>query len=111
MPHPYATDSNERRNITVFLVLLSTAIAVVISRILEAGSIVLPTWVDGLSILSIFGLTYWLFKKYVWKSEWLHKLGVVRTPVLAGTWTGFVVSSHDEHTENRDVAAKINQDW
>ncbi len=111
MPHPYATDSNERKNVTVFLVLLATAGAIIISRLLTAFSISIPNWAEGPSILFVFGIFYAAFKRLIWKAKLLHKLGVVRTPVLSGRWTGFVVSSHDGHKERREVTADITQDW
>lgn len=111
MPHPYATDSNERKNVTVFLVLLATAGAIIISRLLTAFSISIPNWAEGPSILFVFGILYAVFKRFIWKAKLLHKLGVVRTPVLSGRWTGFVMSSHDGHKERREVTADITQDW
>lgn len=111
MPHPYATDSSERKNITVFLVLVSTAGAVIISHLLTAFSITIPNWAEGPSILFVFGLLYAAFKRVIWKATLLHKLGVVKTPVLNGRWTGFVASSHDGHKERREVTADISQNW
>ncbi len=111
MPHPYATDSNERRNITVFLVLLSIVVAVAVSRLLIAWSISIPDWAENPSILLVFGLFYALFKNYLWKAGLFQKLGIVKIPVLAGKWDGYVISSHDGHQERRDVTASIVQDW
>jgi hypothetical protein len=111
MPHPYATDSDERKNVIVFLVLLSTGTAVLVSYVLNIYSISIPNWAEGPSILFVFGILYTIFKRRIWRAKLLHNFGVVKTPVLAGRWTGFVISSHDGHKERRDVTAQINQDW
>jgi hypothetical protein len=50
MPHPYATGSTERKNITVFVVLVSTAGGVIISHLLNAFSITIPNWAEGPSM-------------------------------------------------------------
>ncbi len=111
MPHPYATDSDERKNAIVVLVLLSTGIAVLLSYVLNTYSISIPNWAEGPSILFVFGILYTTFKRRIWRAQLLHRFGLIKTPILSGTWIGFVVSSHDGHKERREVTAQISQDW
>src|SRR5258708_26271243 len=81
------------------------------SNMVVVQGILVRMWAEGPSILFVFGLLYAAFKRVIWKATLLHKLGVVKTPVLNGRWTGFVVSSHDGHKERREVTAHITQNW
>jgi hypothetical protein len=111
MPHPYVTDSDERKIVTFCLAVVALGVAIAASSLLKRLSIELPTWVDGPSSFSLFGLFYAAFKKWLWARPFLHKVGLVKVPRIDGTWSGYIVTSFDGGNSKHDVDVQIRQDW
>jgi predicted pore-forming effector associated with SMODS systems len=111
MPHPYITDSDERKLVTFLLAIIATGVAVLASLLLKVIRLEVPTWVDGPSIFSLFGLFYAAFKKWLWRSTALHKIGLVKVPSLEGRWRGHILTSFDSRNGKRDIDVVISQDW
>jgi len=105
--HSYATDSNERKFIPLYIAVASVLAALVLNRVL----IHLPWWIDAPSIIGFYGLFYAIFNKYLWRWRILQAIGVVKIPDLSGTWNGHVASSFDKHATRYDATFKIFQNW
>jgi len=58
-----------------------------------------------------YGALYALFDRHLWRSRLMRKLGLVRTPNLAGRWRGYLTSSFDNHARRHDVIVQIFQSW
>ncbi|MCY4023146.1 MAG: hypothetical protein OXF32_06840 [Anaerolineaceae bacterium] len=119
--HPYGTNEN-RRNIQWVLAVLSILIGepIAIPFRTEVLSIVdtlgVPQFifwpVTGiLSPLSLFGIFYIAFDRYVWKCKLIRRLGIVKTPDLQGKWRGHLKSSYDEFKTEYSIELNISQTW
>jgi hypothetical protein len=109
--HPYGTDSSERRNIPFVLALVGIGAAWGLDLLLGWAKLTIPWWVDAPSALGFYGICYEVFDKWVWRLPILHRLGIVKVPILCGTWRGHVVSSFDRHAAKQEVEARISQSW
>jgi len=109
--HAYATDSGERRYIPGFLGLLSIGAALLLAEALSVLSIAVPWWFDAPSVMGFYALFYNLFEKRMWKTQLLHRVGIVSLPDLNGTWTGHLTSSHDAHGMQHPVTVEVSQRW
>jgi hypothetical protein len=47
--------------------------------------------------MALYGVYYWLFKKFFWKWKWLRTVGLIETPILEGTWEGELQTNHPGH--------------
>src|SRR4051812_34386058 len=111
MPHPYVTDSDERKIVIFCLAVVAIAVAIGASWLLKQLHVELPSWVDGPSSFTLFGIFYAAFKKRIWKVTLLHRVGLVRVPRIEGTWTGYIVSSFDNRNNKNEIQLSIRQDW
>jgi hypothetical protein len=109
MAHPYATDSDERKMIPLFIAALAIISAMALSRLLE--SIHWPGWIDAPATAGFYGLYYEAFRRWIWRMPILQRLGIVKVPVLNGSWQGHVVTSFDELEGRHPVTVHIVQDW
>ncbi len=109
--HGYSTDSEERRVVPLFLAVLAIALAWMSSKFLSAVHLSVPWWVDAPSSMFFYGALYALFDRHLWRSRLMRKLGLVRTPNLAGRWRGYLTSSFDNHARRHDVIVQIFQSW
>jgi SMODS-associating 2TM, beta-strand rich effector domain len=108
--HPYASDSEERRNVIVGLLVAAGLVAFLIHILLGLVGDV-PWWIDVPSVLGAYGLLYKAFDKALWKIP-LLSTGVVHVPDLNGRWRGTVRSGVEEHAgESHDVDVSIVQTW
>jgi hypothetical protein len=109
MLHPYATDSDERKRIPLYLAGFAIVSAIGLSWVLQ--KIHLPGWLDVPATAGFYGLYYEVFRHWIWRLPVLHKWGWVRVPILCGSWKGYVVTSFDEAKGKHPVQATILQDW
>ncbi|HET6929332.1 MAG TPA: hypothetical protein VFI45_03355 [Candidatus Acidoferrum sp.] len=109
--HGYSTDSDERRVVPLFLALLAISLAWFSSKILVVIHLSLPWWVDAPSLMAFYGVLYTLFDRYLWRSELVCKLGLVKIPNLAGCWRGYLISSFDGHAKRHNLVINIFQTW
>jgi hypothetical protein len=47
----------------------------------------------------------------VWRTPWLHTIGIIKAPNLEGDWEGYVSSSFDKQAEKHNVKVRIRQNW
>ena len=109
--HPYATDSIERRDAILALALLSVVVPLGLERVLNLADVNYPRWVDFPSVMTTFGILYAVFDNRAWRWSLCRRIGLVRVPVLEGTWTGRLVTSRDGHGREQLVTAKVAQRW
>jgi hypothetical protein len=109
--HGYGTDSSERRVVPLLLALLAIALAWMSSKFLAVAHLSVPWWADAPSSLAFYGALYALFDKYFWQNSLLYKLGLVRIPILAGRWHGYLLTSFDGHAKRHAMILHIFQSW
>jgi hypothetical protein len=107
--HSYSIDTEERKNILLFLAIVSIVLSWAFYKILNNYQIALPWWVESPSILFFYGLIFVVFDKWLW--QYFKKIGFVRTPNLNGEWKGYLRSSFDEHSSGVKATLKIFQTW
>lgn len=107
--HPYATDSDERKIVPLYLAVLALVCAIGLSRLLDL--IHWPGWIDTPATMGMYGLLYEAFRRWCWRIPILHTLRVVKVPILAGRWSGHVATSYDELNGQHPVEVEIVQDW
>ena len=107
--HTYDVDSDERKVAIVALVLPSLGVAAAVhaaTLLLDLGWLWL---VDLPTPLGAFGLLYFWLEQWGLRSTWVRRALRIKTPMLAGDWTGTLWSSHDN--ESRDFSLHIDQTW
>jgi SMODS-associating 2TM, beta-strand rich effector domain len=109
--HPYATDSNERQKVTFGLAVLAVGVAWGLSRLFTFLHLTVPWWLDAPSTMGIFGIFYAAFDNVLWRQRWVHRMGLVKVPLLEGKWQGCVRSSFDQHAVEHQVSVNIRQSW
>ena len=109
--HGYSTDSDERRVVPLFLALVAISLAWLSSKLLQVTHLTVPWWVDAPSLMAFYGALYALFDRYLWKNEFVCKLGLVKIPNLAGCWRGYLISSFDGHSKRHNLVINIFQTW
>ena len=109
--HGYSTDSDERRVVPLFLALVAISLAWLSFKFLAVIHFSTPWWVDAPSLMAFYGALYALFDRHLWRSRLIHKLGLVKTPNLAGRWHGYLTSSFDHHAKRYDLCVQIVQSW
>jgi SMODS-associating 2TM, beta-strand rich effector domain len=109
--HPYTTDSNERKNITVSLTVLGVLAALALTRITQALNMQMPWYVDAPSVFGFFGLLWTGFDKWLWKLRALYHIHLIATPNINGRWEGLIISSFDGHTTQTPATVEVRQTW
>jgi hypothetical protein len=113
--HPYGIDSNERRNVLIFLVPISFGVSELFVRVVARLGWLPPAEIDWIfdpaSAAAWFGVLYLLFENYVWKWSVLRVLGVVQLPNLNGNWNGTLKSSYDDFRTDYEIEITIKQSW
>ena len=102
----YNLDIPARRNCYYYLVIISTLIGFLISKVslIDKYSLTAP------STMAIFGFLYWLFDNHLWKWRFLNNLnflGLYHIPNLNGTWSGKI----SRGKESKEISISINQKW
>jgi len=109
--HHYSTDSNEREKVLFGLAVMAIVAAWFLSRALQFAQVTVPWWLDAPSTMGFFGILYKVFDEHLWRIPILHRAGLLKVPLLAGHWHGYVVSSFDNHKKSRAVNVDIKQTW
>jgi hypothetical protein len=113
--HPYSTNSEERKIVPGGLAVLALFTSFAITGLFHIFKLEPPPQVDVTSVLALYGLYYWLFKKFWWKWQWLRTVGIVSTPILEGSWAGTIQRtqppSYSYVPDDNKVVVKIGQDW
>lgn len=109
--HPYITDSDEHRKISLFLAVLGMLAAWGLHTVFQMLNFSPPWWSDIPSFAGFYELFFVLFDKWLWRMPLLRKVGVIKTPYLAGSWKGNTVSSFDHHKSQTKATIEIIQTW
>jgi len=114
--HSYATNSAERRYIPFFLAALAIAGGYSISLLLSGLGIKLPWWTPSADTMTLYGLIYWLFDRWIWRWHALHYIGFVRVPDLNGEWHGEARPTETDGVSrglvsNTKLKVAIEQTW
>lgn len=107
--HSYASDSRDRRVAPWVIAIIAVLVAYGYFAVIAWQKIKVPWWVEAPSIMSAYGLCYWLYSHYAWK--W-HVFGVrlSEIPDYSGTWFGVLQSSYTEGLKLQGMM-HINQTW
>jgi hypothetical protein len=108
--HPYSINSEEHKSIPFYLGILAIILAYLLSY-LSARLFPIPWWLDAPSVLGFYGILHNLFNKFFWKWDWLHSLGIIKTPILHGSWGGEVSSLTKHDDAKQKVNVKVLQTW
>jgi hypothetical protein len=106
--HPYATDSEERRNVLLGIALVSLGLAYGFHWLIVHMNIQTPWWVESPSVLGIAGVLYKAFDKWLWR--WFRKLGIVKVPDIQGQWEVGGYTSF-EQMKSFKANVTIRQTW
>jgi len=107
--HTYSIDTEERKNILLFLAVVSIIFSWSFYKILGNYQVFLPWWIESPSILFFYGLFFAIFDKWFW--QYLKKIKFVKTPNLNGEWNGNLKSSFNNHSVEVKATLKIFQTW
>lgn len=107
--HPYAIDSNEREIVPFYLAAFAIALIWGFYSIMSQYNLALPWWISAPSVLGFYEVLFLLFDHYVWRWGVLRRMGIVKTPIIAGQWAGEVVSSFEN--AKKEISAEIIQTW
>ncbi len=107
--HSYSIDTEERKNILLFLAIISIVFSWSFYKILGYYQLSLPWWIETPSVLFFYGLLFVIFDKWLW--QYLKKVNFVKTPNLIGEWSGTLKSSFDNHLSEVKATLKIFQTW
>lgn len=105
--HVYSADSRSRAYAVI--VTLAVLVALAANGVLHALRWNLDWIASAPTVAAAFGLLYELTDAWAWRLRVLHRIGVIQTPVIDGTWEGRLVSSWN----NAEVPVKlrIDQRW
>lgn len=111
--HPYGVDTNERRNVLIFLVpisfLLSSASTTIVEWIGWSPPAEIEWIFDPASAAAWFGLLYLLVEERAWRWPVLRGVGLVQSPDLMGVWRGHLRSSYDEFASKKEIMVTVKQ--
>ena len=107
--HPYSIETKERKNILLFLAVMSIVLSWAFYQMLSNYKVILPWWVESPSVLFFYGFLFVFFDNLGWK--WFRKIGLVKTPNMNGEWDGNLKTSFDGHSSELTTALKIFQTW
>src|SRR5579875_1084761 len=108
--HPYATDSQERRNVIFLLAVLSIGMTYLFYVCFSSFGLQFLWWAESPSVMGIFGLLYQLFEIYLWRYKIVRRVGIVKIPDLNGKWS---VEGWTSFGSGRRFSAnaRIKQTW
>jgi hypothetical protein len=117
---PYTTDSDERKNIPIILVILSLSVTAFINLVISWISNIItfsipfflqPLYLSAPLTIAMYFILLEIFDKYLWKWSLLHSLGLIKTPNLNGTWHGYLLSSYSNLNVKHEISVIITQYW
>ena len=108
--YPYSLDIAERKTTSLFIAVAAILAAWLLNHALVAISWTVPWWFDPPSVMGFYGIFYTVFDRYIWSWRPFSFLRFSNIPVLAGEWSGTIISSFNDGTT---IAAKltIKQTW
>lgn len=103
--HEYSTSYHNRKNVYYFIAVISSLIGIGIALLIKLSLNTFELAIIAPSGLAVFGLTFLVFDRFIWKWSIMYNLGLIRIPNLNGKWTATMNSAT---TENPDISAEIN---
>ena len=108
--HPYTTDSDERKWVIIYLVVISILLGEASGQITEALSW-WGQWFWDFSAVAWFLLLYWLADNCLWRLPFLHLPFLFQLPDLNGEWKGDLQSSWTGFSEDKPCTLTVRQTW
>jgi hypothetical protein len=88
-------------------------LAVILSIAVNAGADAIglgPPWlVSAPTVAATFGLLYKGVDAWAWRWGWLHRVGLIGVPVVAGEYRGELVGSYNQ--KKLPVTVRVAQTW
>lgn len=109
--HPYATDSDERNKVLLWLASLSICMSWLLHVFFQKINFTPPWWSDIPSFVGFYEMLLFFFDKWLWKISLIRKMGLVKVPNLSGKWDGTVLSSYNHHETQIKATIDIYQTW
>jgi len=109
--HYFSIDTHERKVIPFILAAIAIALTALFQKIGTVFFGQVPQWVTPPSAFAIYGLFYTAFEHYLWKSKYLHLLGLVKAPIIQGDWMATMSSSLDDYKKEFVTPIYISQTW
>lgn len=107
--HSYASDSNDRKIAPWVIVGIAVVVAFAYSAFVAWRKIEVAWWLETPSIMSVYGMVYWLYNRHGWKWRlWGFRLSEI--PDFSGTWFGELHSNHAEGTKLHGMM-HVHQTW
>lgn len=107
--HSYASDSSDRKIAPWVIVGLAVVVAFSYSAVVAWQKIQVPWWMETPSIMSAYGIVYWLYSRHGWKWR-LCGFRLSEIPDLGGTWFGVLESNHSQGTKLHGKM-HVHQTW
>jgi hypothetical protein len=109
--HDYAIDSNERFRVALYLAIFSFLLMTAVQGALNYYILQVPWWVDGISVFGFYGLSLFVFDRYLWKLRITRMIQLVKVPNLSGTYQGELLSSFDGFKKPIPIYVEVFQTW
>ena len=109
--HSYSCDTKDRYAVHIYLIVISIGLTYMIQLICSALNKEIPWWLGVPGIFSIYGGFYYVFAKFLWKSKIFRALFLIKTPKIAGLYSGILKSSHDNFESEKNIDIQIWQSW
>jgi hypothetical protein len=93
----------------LFLIVVSTAIAFFINKLINIYEINLPFYIEIPSITLIYGILFYFFDNYFWKWRIFKIVGIIVADNLNGKWMGVAKTSYDNFLNDIPVTLNIKQ--
>ncbi|MET8527165.1 hypothetical protein [Micromonospora sp. NPDC005172] len=106
--HLYTSD-DERAPALAMIAVAAVVLAVMVNAVVDRLGVGPPWLFSAPAVAACFGLLYRAMDTVAWRWPLLHRLGVVRVPVLQGMYDGELVSLHEQTTLR--VRVCIDQTW
>ena len=107
--HSYASDSSDRKIAPWVIVGIAMVVAFTYSAVVAWRKIGVPWWVETPTIMSVYGIVYWLYNRHGWKWR-LFGCQLSEIPDFSGTWFGEIHSNHAEGTKLHGMM-HLHQTW
>lgn len=108
---PYSTDSNERDNVLVTLVLISVVISYLIHQLVALLHWDYGWLIDAPTAAGVYVVLRQIFAGKIWRVSWIRSIARLKMPDLGGKWEGTFRSSYDDFQSDRACEMEVKQNW
>src|SRR5687768_8000051 len=109
--HPYATDSDERLRVPLWIAFISLFVAWGLHTLLVFLNITPHFLFDIPSFAGFYYILYSWFDKKLWRLPIFQRIGWVKVPCIAGKWDGHIITSFDGHKSKKPASIQVKQTW